>query len=177
MALETASAATNFPWAALITALTGLSTALLTNWFAEKRWVKQLQTEKSKEHRKLMISKGEDTFLALKKWEKELFFYHASRIGFLQGAIQQVEADRTISEQIDPGTHGKIDVLIILYFPEFIDMVEEIHKQVSAVNRILQNNVKSPNLVASKKAMEECAIYERQFVHLFKKLKIHLSVL
>lgn len=174
MALETVASAASFPWAALITACTGLSSAFLTNWFAERRWAKQLKSEKLKEHHKLMISKGEETFLALKKWEKELYFFHASYIGFLQGGIERVNVDKNIDERIDPSTHGKVDVLVTLYFPDFTDALEEIHKQVGLVNKLLHTNVKLPNLNAAKKVMHECAIYERQFEHLFRKFKIHL---
>lgn len=52
MATEITSIAVQFPWAALITAIAGLSGALggafLANKFAENRWYKQVSFEKRK---------------------------------------------------------------------------------------------------------------------------------
>lgn len=78
---------TQIPWAAVFTGLAGLTGALggslLTNFFAEKRWDKQVRAESDKESKKLMREKGEETFFALTKWSKEIYFFLLCEIGLL----------------------------------------------------------------------------------------------
>lgn len=160
-------------WAAVIGALSALSGAFLANWFAEKRWNKQLTHEAEKERRTLLRTKGEELFRALKKWEKELFFFNGSRIGYLQGVITSQETNKTVDEKVDPHTHGNVDILFALYFEQLTPELEALHKQVNKVNQFFhRNNQRVPNLAAAENMKRECAVYERLMEHLIRKLKI-----
>lgn len=132
--------ATQIPWAAVITGLAGLTGALggslLTNFFAEKRWDKQVKAESDKESRKLMREKGEQTFFALTKWSKEIYFFYSARLGYLQGSITEEQLDQVIREKINSSTHGQVDVLVKLYFPEFKGDIDAIFEKLEACNKV-----------------------------------------
>lgn len=136
----TVEAVTQLPWPAVITGLAGLIGALggslLTNRFAEKRWDKQVSLESVKESKRLLREKGEDTFLALTMWQKEIYFFYVARLGFLQGAISGEKLDEVVREKISTSTHGKVDVLVKLYFPDFKSDVESIFKKLDECNRV-----------------------------------------
>ena len=140
MDTNSAAMATQIPWAAVITGLAGLTGALggslLTNFFAEKRWDKQVKAESDKESRKLMREKGEQTFFALTKWSKEIYFFYSARLGYLQGSITEDVLDQVIKDKINSSTHGEVDVLIKLYFPNFKVDVDAIFEKLDACNKV-----------------------------------------
>ncbi|HAV1473962.1 TPA: hypothetical protein JG874_001698 [Enterobacter hormaechei subsp. steigerwaltii] len=139
METNTAEVVTQIPWAAVITAFAGLSGALggsfLTNLFAEKRWDKQVKSESEKESRRLMREKGEQAFFAMTKWNKEIYFFYSARLGYLQGSISEELLDKVIREKINTSTHGEVDVLVKLYFPEFKNDVEAIFEKLDKCNK------------------------------------------
>ncbi|MEP8871377.1 hypothetical protein ABKV76_06440 [Enterobacter hormaechei] len=139
MDANSAEVVTQIPWAAVITGLAGLTGALggslLTNLFAEKRWDKQVKSESVKESRKLMREKGEQTFFAMTKWSKEIYFFYSARLGYLQGSISEELLDQVIREKINTSTHGEVDVLVKLYFPEFKNDVEAIFEKLDKCNK------------------------------------------
>lgn len=150
--------------------------AYLNNRFMNKRWEKQVGYEREKEERNLMRAKGEETYKLLRKWEKELFIYHSSRIAYLQGNILKHDMDKNISEKVSASTHGELGVLIDLYFSEFSSELEAIHKQVSKANSIYFNAEDKPFALAeSQKMAAECSVYERLLEHFFRKLKVRLK--
>ncbi|HDC4265616.1 TPA: hypothetical protein O8L22_003961, partial [Enterobacter cloacae] len=134
MANEVVTTASQFPWASVITAAAGmigaLGGALLTNRFSEKRWDKQVEHDQSKEQRRFLQTKGEETFQTFKKWENELFFYNASRVGYLQGEITKESMMKTIDDKVKPETHIKLNTMISLYFDELSNDYDLIRKQV-----------------------------------------------
>uniref|UniRef100_A8GDF2 HEPN domain-containing protein n=1 Tax=Serratia proteamaculans (strain 568) TaxID=399741 RepID=A8GDF2_SERP5 len=89
-----------------------------------------------KESKKLLREKGEDTFLALTKWQKEIYFFYSARLGFLQGATSGEKLDEVIREKINASTHGTVDVLVKLYFPDFKSDVEYIFKKLDECNNV-----------------------------------------
>lgn len=113
-----------------------LGGSYLTNLFAEKRWNKQVKIESDKESRKLMREKAEQTFFAMTKWSKEIYFFYSARLGFLQGNITSEELNQIIREKINTSTHGEVDVLVKLYFPDFKSDVETIFEKLDRCNNI-----------------------------------------
>jgi len=163
-------------WPAIIGALSALAGAFLANMFAEKRWNKQLVHEAEKERRTLIRTKGEELFRALRKWEKELYFFNASRIGYLQGVVPHKEVIKIVDEKIDPLTHGSVDILFALYFEHLTPELEALHKQVTKVNQHFHRNDQNiPNLAAAETMKKECAIYERLTEQLVRKLKVAIK--
>ncbi len=163
-------------WPAIIGAVSALAGAFLANFFAEKRWSKQLAHEAEKERRTLLRAKGEELFRALKKWEKELFYFNSSRIGYLQGVIPKEEMYKTIDGKIDHLTHGTVDILFALYFEQLIPELDALHKQVAKVSEHYRRNDQIiPNLSAAGVMMNECAVYERLTEQLIRKLKIAIK--
>ncbi|WP_227317448.1 hypothetical protein [Cedecea davisae] len=176
MASEAVAAATQFPWDSVITGTTGVIGALvgafLANYFATQRWNEQIKHDQDKEHRKLMREKGEEAFLVLKKWEKELFFFNASRIGYIQKTISEEKLNKTIDEKVDPSTHGRLEVLFLVYFSDLAAELEQLHQQVDKVQRLFHiYSHYRPNLTGAEHMKEESAVYERQCEALKRKLK------
>lgn len=160
----------------IFTALVALAGAFggayLNNRFTDKRWEKQISHEREKEERILLRSKGEETFKLLKKWEKELFIFHSSRIAFLQKNIQKNEMEKNIDGTVNVSTHGELSVLIDLYFSELSKDLEAIHKQVSKVNQIyFKGENKIWAYAASQEMANECIVYERLLEHFLRELK------
>jgi hypothetical protein len=180
MANEMVNTASQFPWASVVTAAAGIigafGGALLTNFFSEKRWDKQVQHEQSKEKRKFLQTKGEETFQTFKKWENELFFYNASRIGYLQGAVTKEYMMETIDMKVTPETHIKLNTLISLYFDELSDDYDLIRKQVALVNESFQKSSQClPNIAGANRMIHEAQVYQRQFEHFERKLKLAIK--
>ncbi|EPV3661269.1 MULTISPECIES: hypothetical protein [Enterobacter cloacae complex] len=177
---ETLSTAYQFPWAAVITGLTGLIGALggafLANLFAEKRWKNQVVHDAEKEHRKLMREKGEETFRCLKKWEKELFFFNASRIGYIQGVISEEKLNKATDEKVSPDTHVTLDVLVSIYFNDLRADLSQIHSQTSKLQVLFHRYSQGiPNMNGAEHMKKEAAVYERQLEHFQRKLRLAIK--
>lgn len=180
MANEVVTTASQFPWASVITAASGmigaLGGALLTNRFSEKRWDKQVEHDQSKEQRRFLQTKGEETFQTFKKWENELFFYNASRIGYLQGNITKDSMMETIDDKVTPETHIKLNTLISLYFDELSNDYDLIRNQVALVNDLFHKNSHFlPNMDGANRMIHEAQVYQRQFEHFERKLKLAIK--
>lgn len=177
---EVLSTATQFPWAALITGVAGVVGALggayLANLFAAKRWSEQVRHDLEKEQKKLMREKGEEIFITFKKWEKELYFFNASRIGYMQGAISEESLNKTIDEKVDPATHVILDVLVSIYFSELYDDLGMIQKQSQKLNVLFnQYSQYLPNMNGAERMKSEAAVYERQCEHFERKIRIAIK--
>lgn len=177
---DVVSTSTQIPWAAVITALAGvigaLGGAFLANFFADKRWDKQIEHERGKEHEALMRVKGEETYLTLKRWGKELYFFNSSRIGHVQGVISLDEVNKTIDEKVSPDTHVKLDVLFAVYFSDLSQDLESIHRQTNELNKCFHKYSQLiPNLPGAEYMKKEAAVYERQLELLERKLRIKLK--
>lgn len=163
-------------WPAIIGALSALTGAFLANWFAEKRWSKQLAHEAEKERRILLRTKGEELFRTLKKWEKELYFFNAPRIGYLQGVVTSEQTAKIVDEKIDPHTHGNVDILFALYFDHLTPELEAIHQQLAKVNKDFHRYSETiPSIAAAEAMKKECAVYERLTEQLVRKLKVAIK--
>lgn len=177
---EILSEAIQFPWAALITGVAGVVGALggayLANLFAEKRWSEQVKHDLEKDKKKIMREKGEEALITFKKWEKELYFFNASRIGYIQGAISEESLNKTIDEKVDPTTHGILDVLVSIYFNELYDDLKMIHTQSKKLQDLFHlYHQHLPNMIGAEHMKREAAVYERQCEHFERKLRIAIK--
>nr|DAZ31463.1 MAG TPA: hypothetical protein [Caudoviricetes sp.] len=125
MAIDTVA---QFPWAALITAVAGLSGALggalLTNRFTEKRWAEQIAHEKGKENVKTLREKGEELHILVSKWSKTVINYQLLQLRVVSGLLTQHQFNESIKGiNSEPGVHDRLEALLFLYFPELeVDM-------------------------------------------------------
>ncbi|GAB2953805.1 hypothetical protein [Hafnia psychrotolerans] len=139
MATETVAAVTQFPWAALITALAGLSGglggALLANRFADKRWNQQITYEKEKEKAKILREKGEELHVLVSKWSKSTINYQLCQLRVVAGKLTESQFHDVMEKNpSEPGVHDRLETLLFLYFPEF-----EVHMK-SVRNRLSEGN-------------------------------------
>lgn len=54
----------------------------------------------------------------------------------MQGSITEEQLDQVIREKINSSTHGEVDVLVKLYFPDFKNDVEAIFKKLDECNKV-----------------------------------------
>lgn len=177
---EVLATSAQFPWAAVITGLAGvigaLGGAFLANFFAEKRWKDQIVHGVQKERRKLMREKGEETFISFKRWEKELYFFNASRIGYIQGVITEEALNKTIDEKVSPDTHVTLDVLVSIYFNDLYADLSQIHSQTNKLQSLFHQYSQSiPNMSGAEHMKREAAVYERQLEHFQRKLRLAIK--
>lgn len=169
-----------FPWAAVITGLAGvigaLGGAFLANLFAEKRWNNQVTHDLQKERKNLMREKGEETFICLKRWEKELYYFNASRIGHIQGVITEDALNKTIGERVSPDTHVTLDVLVTIYFNDLYSDLSQIHSQTKKLQFLFHQYSQSiPNMSGAEHMKREAAVYERLLEHFQRKLRLAIK--
>lgn len=174
MAAELVAVTTQFPWAALITACTGIISALggafLANRFVEKRWREQIKLDKEKEHIVILRSKGEELFLSLKRWQKEAFFTIQGRINEVQGYPVNDEGKKFITSFVNPDTHGKVDVIVAVYFPDFLNILNELHCQISKVNDLYKKSEGRTSADIANLMIHESQVYERLFEIFYRKI-------
>ncbi len=108
----------------------------LTNKFSERRFDKQAEQERLKERQKILRDKGEQAFYAVKQWGKQIYFFYSARLGYLQGSITGEKLDEVIDKRTNPDTHAQLDVLIGIYFPEFMEELEAVHTKLDKCNRV-----------------------------------------
>lgn len=141
MSTEVVSVINQFPWAALITALSGLTGALggafLANKFADNRWYKQVSFEKEKERISMLRGKGEELHILVSKWGKATVNYQLCQLRAIKGIISE-EQMHTLTAELLPGgdVHDRMDALLYLYFPSLDKFMKEIRESLTVRNTI-----------------------------------------
>lgn len=147
MAIEVASAVTVFPWAALITALSGLTGALggafLANFFAERRWQKQNEYDKEKERINFLRDKGEELHVLFSRWAKSTLIYQLNQLSVAKGSLSEREFhDLAKDIALEPGIHDRVETLLFLYFPELQPDMAELRGKIRDGNSTFDRFVK-----------------------------------
>ncbi|AXD05053.1 hypothetical protein ACQYBH_003209 [Salmonella enterica] len=141
MATEITSIAVQFPWAALITAIAGLSGALggafLANKFAENRWYKQVSFEKEKERIAMLREKGEELHILVSKWGKATINYQLYQLRVIKGVLTEDQLHSLAAElSIGGDVHDRMDALLYLYFPSLDKFMKEVREHLSEGHKI-----------------------------------------
>lgn len=147
MASEVASAATEFPWAALITALSGLTGALggafLANFFAERRWQKQNEYDKEKERISFLRDKGEELHILFSRWAKSTLIFQLNQLSVARGSLSEREFHELAKDiALEPGAHDRVETLLFLYFPELQPDMVELRGKISNGNSTFERFIK-----------------------------------
>lgn len=147
MAVEVTSAVAQFPWAALITALAGLSGALggavLANRFADNRWQKQVFFEKEKERVAMLREKGEELHILVSKWGKATINYQIHQLRVIVGRLTEDQMHTLTTELFSDGdVHDRMDALLYLYFPSLVGLMAEVRQHLSSGNKIYHDAIK-----------------------------------
>lgn len=143
MDTKVVSVVAQFPWAALITALSGLTGALggafLANKFADNRWSKQVSFEKEKERTATLREKGEDLHILVSKWGKATVNYQLMQLRVIKGVLSEAQMN-TLAAELSTGgdVHDRMDALLYLYFPSLDELMKGIRDSLSSGNQIYQ---------------------------------------
>ncbi|MCS3605312.1 hypothetical protein [Erwinia rhapontici] len=166
MAAETSQMVVQIPWAAIITAITSLVGAFgglfFSNKANEKKWGKQIEYEKEKDRRSLLRTKGEEAFLNLKKWERELYWHYGSRVSFFAGNITADEMLSNDEKYVDHLTHSNFSALISLYFTALSDDLKNINASIKKANEVIDEAQELGGVQASKKLAEACTNFSKE---------------
>lgn len=144
MTNETVLSAYQFPWAALITACTGLIGALggaiLANKFAEKRWLNQIKHETSNEKAKILREKGEELYVLLGRWSKLIFLVQLAQIKYVKSNRDWSGYQDHVSQlDFEPGAHDRLLTLLELYFTELKSLMDQVSSHIQTSNSLHEN--------------------------------------
>lgn len=142
--------------------------AYLANRFADSRYVKQIQAEKDRDEKKILIAKGEELYLALSKWKRQNYFFFLARVGFLNNQMTQDEHESLINSRVDPSVHDTVDSLTGFYFPAFTSDLKVITDRQDSANNtyksIMDNlaRISNEELVAKNLSIDEDGVFVSQ---------------
>lgn len=175
MASETMQVASQIPWAAIVTAVTSLVGAFGGLYFSnkanEKKFIQQIQYEKDKERRNIIRNKGEEAFLNLKKWERELYWHYGSRVSLYAGHMNIDEVLSNDDKYIDHLTHSNLSALISLYFVNIISDFEKINAAIKLANEVIDDAEKLGGPEASRRLASACENFSKEINNFSTKLR------
>ncbi|CAK6492584.1 hypothetical protein PANNVG_01638 [Pantoea sp. Nvir] len=126
--------------AALLSALIAGGFAILGAWLNNRQNHQglklQIDHEKSKESRRVLLEKGEEVFACLTRWANSSRHHLTAHRRYMHGRIDENERDALIKEYADPETFYRLHILIPIYFPELHERLSLCGKYLERANRI-----------------------------------------
>jgi hypothetical protein len=165
MSSTVAGSVFQFPWREVFTPIVGLmgafGGAFLANYFADKRWQKQVEHEAQKDSVKVIREKGEELYTLCCRWEKMLFLIQMAQIRYIKsnrewnGFKEYIE-----SVSLGPGVYDRLESLLHIYFYELTPRLGMIRGEMGKCNNVFDNFKKGlmTNIDESTKIINQSSI-------------------
>ncbi|MHA7847127.1 hypothetical protein [Serratia sp. D1N4] len=148
-----------------------------TNKWNDERIKVQIEHERQKEVRKLMIDKGEVLYTLFSEWTKLIINYQLCLIRVAKGSITKNQMNEVMSSASNKGSHDKLITLLNLYFPTLTSDFEIANQyrseSVSASIEYEQNKIKASECITRVDAASEG--FEKQMNLVQEKLRNEIA--
>lgn len=157
----------------LIGVIGALSGAWVANRYNEKRFRTQIEIDKQKENKKLLISKAEELHLCVTSWDKAIFSYHLHQVSVVTGKIHESQLNEYLASLNTKETHDRLENLLSLYFRDLRPHMVSVRKQLKRNNAAFDRF--SAGKLGSTEALSELEQASKEIGKLLDLLKLDLQ--